>query len=193
MIDDCIQSVLDRLYTDDERQRKANLPSSQRTRNLTPDSGRFLMMLAASANARRVVEVGSSNGVSTIWLAAAMRATGGRVTGTELIPQRAAEANANLTAAGLADFGLVLAGAVSDVASELAGPFDLAFIDAEKDDYVAHFELVWPLIRPLGMVVADNVVSHDVTAYQEMLRARNDCATLTLPLDRGLELTVRVM
>jgi caffeoyl-CoA O-methyltransferase len=192
MIDDRVRTVLDRLYAGDERQRNANLPSSQRTRNLTPDSGRFLMMLAAGANARRVVEIGSSNGVSTIWLGAAMRVTGGMVTGTELIPERAAEANANLAEAGLQEFARVLADAAGKVAYQLEGPFDLAFIDAEKDDYIDHFELVWPLIRPLGIVVADNVISHDVSAYQAMLRAREDCETLTLPLDRGLELTVRL-
>jgi predicted O-methyltransferase YrrM len=192
MIDDHVRAVLDRLYADDEQQRNANLPTSQRTRNLTPDSGRFLMMLAASSNARRVVEIGSSNGVSTIWLAAAMRATGGLAIGTELIPERAAEANANLAEAGLQTFARVLAGAAGELANELKGPFDLAFIDAEKDDYIAHFELVWPLMRPRGIVVADNVISHDVLAYQEMLRAREDCATLTLPLDRGLELTLRL-
>ena len=192
MIDDHVRAVLDRLYADDEQQRNANLPTSQRTRNLTPDSGRFLMMLAASSNARRVVEIGSSNGVSTIWLAAAMRASAGLVIGTELIPERAAQANANLAEAGLQTFARVLAGAAGELANELKGPFDLAFIDAEKDDYIAHFELVWPLMRPRGIVVADNVISHDVLAYQEMLRAREDCATLTLPLDRGLELTLRL-
>ena len=191
MLDERIHAVLDRLYADDDRQRRANLPSSQRTRNLTPDSGRFLMMIAAGCNAGRIVEIGSSNGVSTIWLAAAMRSTGGVVTGVEIIPERAAEANANLADAGLAEFGAVLAGAAANVVGSLDGPIDLAFIDAEKDDYVAHFELVWPLIRIGGMVVADNVLSHDISVYQEMVRSRADCETLTLPLDRGLELTLR--
>ena len=104
MIDDRVRAVLDRLYADNEQQRNANLPTSQRTRNLTPDSGRFLMLLAAGSNVRRAVEIGSSNGVSTIWLAAAMRATGGLAIGTELIPERAAEANTNLAEAGLQEF-----------------------------------------------------------------------------------------
>jgi predicted O-methyltransferase YrrM len=192
VIDDRVRPVLDRLYSEDKRQREANLPVEQRTRNLTPESGKFLMLFATAMGATGVVEVGSSNGVSTIWLAAAMRETGGAVTGTELLPERAAEANANLAEAGLAAFGRVIAIDAADVASCVTAPIDLAFIDAEKEDYVAHFERVFPLVRRYGVIVADNVVSHDLSDYQRMLRTRSDCESVTLPLDRGLEITIRI-
>lgn len=191
MIDERMQAVLDRLYADDRRQREADLPVAQRTRNLTPLSGRFLMMLATTSSARRVVEIGSSNGVSTIWLGAAMRVTGGTVTGTEIIPERAAEANANLAEAGLADVARVINCDAADIAAHVTGPIDLAFIDAEKEDYVFHFERVFPLLRVNGLVIADNVTSHDLSDYQRMLQSRSDCETMTLPVERGLELTIR--
>lgn len=184
--------ILDRLYAEDAAQRAAGLPSSQRTRNVERETGHFLNLLARSLAARAVLEVGSSNGVSTIWLADAVRTTGGTVIGTELLEERAAEANANLAAAGLADAARVIPGDAQATLGTLDGPFDLLFIDAEKEDYVGHFAVAFPLLRPGAVVIADNVISHDLSAYQAMLRARPDVETVTLPLDRGLEYTLKL-
>ncbi len=185
-------AVLDGLYAYDAAQRGAGLPAAQRTRNVERETGRFLNLLVRSLGARSILEIGSSNGVSTIWLASAAIDTRGDVTGTEIIPERAAAANANLDAAGLASVARVLPGEGRTSASNLPGPFDLVFIDAEKEDYADHFLAVIDRVRPSGVVVADNVVSHDLSAYQSMLRARSDVDTVTLPLDRGLEYTVRI-
>lgn len=183
--------VLERLYAEDAAQRAAGLPSSQRTRNIDRESGRFLGMLVHAMNAQHVLEIGSSNGVSTIWLALGARLTGGQITGTELIEDRAAEANANLAAAGLAAHALVRSGPARETLSTLLGPFDLVFIDAEKDDYSAHFEATFDLVRSGGVILADNVISHDCSAYQAMLRERDDVATVTLPIERGIEFTTK--
>ena len=185
-------AVLDRLYADDARQRAAGLPPSARTRNIDRASGQFLALTAVATGARRIVEVGSSNGVSTVWLASGAVRTGGRVTGTELLPERAAEANRNLSEAGLAGVAEVLAGDAREVLSETAVPIDLLFIDAEKDDYVDHLLALVDKVRPGGVVLADNVVSHDLAAYQALLRDRRDLATVTLPLERGIEYTVKL-
>ncbi len=190
-MDERVLTVLDRLYADDARQRSEGLPVEQRTRNLTRASGEFLKMLAKAMRATRVLEIGSSNGVSTIWFAMAMRETGGRVIGTEILPARAAQANANLEAAGLAEFAQVLSGDAHEIVGGLGDSVDIAFIDAEKEDYIDHFMSVLPLVHPGGMIIADNVTSHDISAYQKMVRARPECETLTLPLERGLELTIR--
>ena len=185
-----LDTVLDRLYADDARQRAGGLPSSQRTRNLERETGRWLRLLVLATSARALLEVGSSNGVSTLWLASAAAGTGGHVTGTELLPERAAEANANLAEAGLGHVATVRAGDAAATVAGLPGPFDLVFIDAEKDDYVAHFERVVGKVRPGGLVLADNVISHDLSAYQAMLRARPDVETATVPIGRGVEMTV---
>jgi predicted O-methyltransferase YrrM len=184
-------SVLERLYREDADQRRAGLPSGQRTRNVSVETGRFLMLTARAIGARAVLEIGSSNGVSAIWLALAMRATGGRVTGTEILPTRVAEANANLAAAGLSEFGEVVLGDARQTAAVITGPLDLVFIDAEKDDYVDHFAAIFPLLRPGSLILADNVTSHDLSDYQAMLRERNDVETVTLPLERGIEFTCK--
>lgn len=186
-----VASVLDRLYREDTEQRRAGLPSSQRTRNVSVETGRFLFLTARAMNARSVLEIGSSNGLSTIWLALAMRSTGGRVTGTEILPIRVDEANAHLAEAGLADFGEVILGDARQSVATLGGALDLIFIDAEKDDYVDHFQAAFPLLRSGGVVLADNVTSHDISDYQSMLRERDDVDTLTLPLDRGIEFTCK--
>src|SRR5688572_1424792 len=136
MIDERIEAVMERLYAEDAAQRAANLPSSRRTRNVNRETGRWLALLVRATNAREVLEIGSSNGVSTIWLAAAARQNGGRVTGTEILPERAAEANRNLVTAGLDAVAKVMAGDARETVASLPGPFDLVFIDAEKDDYV---------------------------------------------------------
>jgi caffeoyl-CoA O-methyltransferase len=138
-----------------------------------------------------VLEIGSSNGVSTIWFAAAMARTGGFVHGTEIIPERVEEANRNLADAGLSDHGKVHQVSPGDPALSLEGA-DLIFIDAEKDDYTGHFERTIHLLRPGGLIVADNVTSHDCSAYQAHIRSRRDIETVTVPLDRGLEISVRL-
>ncbi|MGI8643356.1 MAG: O-methyltransferase [Thermomicrobiales bacterium] len=185
------KAVLDRLYDEDAEQRTAGLDQAQPTRNVDRDTGRFLSMLTLSGGYQNVLEIGSSNGVSTIWFAAAVAQTGGHVTGTEILPQRAAEANANLAAAGLHGVATVLAGAASEHVTSLPGPFDLVFIDAEKEDYVDHLHGALPLLRQGGLVLADNVISHDLSEFQEKLRSLPGIQTVTLPLGRGLEFAVR--
>ena len=191
MIDERVEAVLERLYTDDAAQRAANLPSAQRTRNVDRETGRWLALLVRATNARELLEIGSSNGVSTIWLAEAARQNGGRVTGTEILPERAAEANRNLADAGLDTIGKVIAGDARATVASLPGPFDLIFIDAEKDDYVDHFEAVVDRVRIGGLILADNVISHDLSDYQAMLRGRSDVETVTIPIGRGVEFTLK--
>jgi predicted O-methyltransferase YrrM len=191
MSDDRPLAILERLYAEDAAQRAARLSSSGRTRNVDRETGRWLALLVRATAAREILEIGSSNAVSTIWLATAALQTGGRVTGTEILPQRAAEANRNLAAAGLDDVARVLPGDARETATSLPGPFDLIFIDAEKDDYVDHFHAVIDRVRHGALILADNVVSHDLSAYQAMLRARADIETVTIPLERGIECTVK--
>jgi predicted O-methyltransferase YrrM len=189
--DERITTVVDRLYAEDGAQRAAGLPSSQRTRNVDRETGRWLNLLVAATGAREILEMGSSNGLSTIWLAEAARHNAGHVMGTEIIPERAEAANRHLAAAGLSEVAQVIPGDARQTVATLAGPFDLVFIDAEKDDYVEHFRAVIDKVRAGGLILADNVVSHDLSAYQAMLRGRDDVETVTIPLGRGVEFTLK--
>ena len=186
------EAVIDRLYADDARQRAANLPSMLRTRNLNYEAGAFVNLLARAVNAKRILEIGSSNGVSTLWWAMAMVETEGKVTGTELMPERAAAANANLAEAGLTAFGHVLSGPAGESLRHLDPGFDILFIDAEKDDYPDHFRAAFPLLRVGGLLVADNVISHDLSKFQQMLRERTDTQASTVPIGQGLEVALKL-
>ena len=191
MIDERVAAVLERLYVEDAAQRAAGLHSSQRTRNVERNTGRWLALLAQATNAREVLEIGSSNGVSTIWLAAAARQNGGRVTGTEILPERTAEANRNLADAGLDAVARVVDGDARTTVASLPGSFDLVFIDAEKEDYVDHLEAVVDRVRVGGLILADNVISHDLSDYQGVVRTRSDLESVTIPIDRGVEFTLK--
>lgn len=191
MTDDRIAQVLDRLYAEDAAQRAAGLSSAQRTRNVDRETGHWLSMLVRATRARAILEIGSSNAVSTIWLAAAAREHGGRVTGTEILPDRAAAANRNLAETGLSAVAQILTGDARQTVAGLSGPFDLVFIDAEKDDYLAHFLQIIDRVPASGLILADNVISHDISAYQHALRERTDVETTTLPIGRGIEFTLK--
>ncbi|MGH2551499.1 MAG: O-methyltransferase [Thermomicrobiales bacterium] len=186
-----IDAVLERLYASDHEQRRLGLSVDQRTRNIDIESGRYLFILALGMEAKTIVEIGSSNGVSTIWWAAAMQRTGGHVTGTDVRTDRVEEANANLAEAGLAEFGhlelITPEHQIVDVHN-----IDLLFIDAEKDDYSLHFDRYIDAVRPGGLILADNVTSHDCSIYQAKIRERADIETVTVTLDRGIEFSVKL-
>lgn len=186
-----VDAILKRLYASDHEQRRLGLSVDQRTRNIDIESGRYLFILALGMRARTIVEIGSPNGVSTIWWAAAMQRTGGHVTGTDIRPDRVEEANANLTEAGLSEFGhlelITPDHQIVDVQN-----IDLLFIDAEKDDYSLHFDRYIDAVRPGGLILADNVTSHDCSVYQAKIRERADIETVTVTLDRGIEFSVKL-
>jgi predicted O-methyltransferase YrrM len=190
MLTAAAQEVMDRLYADDKRQRAAGLPSSERTRNIDYQSGRYLNLHLRMTRPRLSLEIGSSNGLSTIWLAAAAATFQGYIVGTEILTERAAQANDNLAAAKLADWATVRAGAAAESLADLTPEsVNFVFIDAEKEDYSRHLECVLPLLAAGATIIADNVISHDCTAYQAYVRRLPGAESITLPLERGLELT----
>ncbi len=191
MLDDRVRAVLARLEADDAAERKAGLPAEQRARQVSPTTGRFLFSLVAGQAGCEVLELGGSRGYSAIWLAAGARILGGRVLSVEVDPLRAELWRANVAEAGLDEWAELVEGDALEVAENLDDTFDVVFIDAEKDDYERLFELARPRLEPGGLVVADNVLSHVETlgAYSLARQADGDLVSVTVPLDRGLELT----
>lgn len=175
-----------RLWKRKREQDERKLPKAERHRNLEPDSADFICGLACGIKARRLIEIGGSSGISTIALAAAARATQGRLTSFEIEPGRQAEARATLSRLGLAqyvDFVLGDAGAFLPAHERV----DFVLIDCEKEDYLRFFDLA-----PIGsgsVVVADNILSHELTDYVAHVRARNDVESITLPIGKGLEVS----
>jgi len=190
MLDDRVRAVLRRLEEETERDEDAGLPDSERSLQIPPTSGALLFALCAGQPGCEVLEIGGSRGYSTIWLGAAVRLHGGHVTSLEVDPARLEASARNITDAGLGDWVDVLAGDAFKSLERLDGPFDLVFLDAWKDDYEALFALARARLEPGGVVVADNVVSHEaLAAYAAARQADPTLVSVTVPLDNGLEVT----
>ena len=131
----------------------------QRYLNVGEQTGRLLRVLAESIGARQVVELGTSTGYSGIWLALALRATGGRLTTYEIDPGRAATAQENFKRAGLQHLVTVVRGDAHAEVGKLTQTLDLVFIDADKEGYPDYLRQLEPKVRPGGLIVADNMRS----------------------------------
>ena len=166
----------------------------RRMLNITRDTGRLLWILVCATRATRILEVGTSNAFSTIWLADAARTTGGRVTTLEVNPDKIALARANLASAGLADVVDILEGPAAETLATLTGPFDLVFLDADRPSYLTYLELVVPRLRTSGMLVADNVTSHasELTDYLSRVKSHPELFTVTVPIGNGEEIAVKL-
>jgi predicted O-methyltransferase YrrM len=142
--------ALDQALADSEA---AGLPAIA----VAPNQGKMLMLLARMAGARRILEIGTLGGYSTIWLARALP-EGGRLVTLEYAPKHAEVARRNIERAGFADRVEVKVGAAIDTLPTLEGPFDFVFIDADKQGYPDYFRWSLKLSKPGTVIVADNVV-----------------------------------
>jgi predicted O-methyltransferase YrrM len=192
MLDDRVRAVLDRLAAEDADERARGLPQNLRARAVSPTTGRFLFALVAPQNACEVLEIGGSRGYSTIWLAAGARILGGRVLSLEHDPAKCEAWRRNVEEAGLGEWAELVEGDAKESLPAIEDVFDVVFIDAEKEDYERYFELSRPKLEPGGLVVADNVLSHEETlgAFSRARQEDPGLESVTVPLDRGLELSV---
>ena len=190
MLDDRVRSVLARMEAEDAADRDADVPISQRSLAVGPDSGRLLFALVAPNAGCEVLEIGSSHGYSTIWLAAAARILGGRVVTLEQEPGKIEVWRRNIADAGLEEWVELVAGDAKETLPDLEDGFDIVFLDAWKDDYEVLFELARTKLDPGGVVVADNVTtSSTVEAYAAARQADPTLVSVTVPIGHGLELT----
>jgi predicted O-methyltransferase YrrM len=174
------------LWSEKLSQDARGLPQAERHRNLEPASAELLCALAGGTGARRLLEIGGSSGLSTIALAAAARQTGGRLVSIEIEPTRQQLARGRLKDLGLADYvDFVLADA-GQVLQRHEG-LEFVLIDCEKDDYVRFLGML--RLSPGAIVVADNIVSHDLWHYVEAVRACAGVESVTLAIGKGLEVS----
>jgi len=192
VLDERVLGVLARLEQEDRAEREAGVTAQRRSRQVEPTTGRFLFALAAAQAGIEVLEIGGSRGYSSIWLSAGARVLGGRLVSLEHDPEKCAAWRRNIAEAGLEDWAELVEGDALATLREAQDVFDLVFLDAEKDDYEALFALARSLLEPGALVVADNVLSHaePLVAYSAARQADPALSSVTVPLDRGLELTV---
>ncbi len=161
------------------------LPQSARHRNLEPPSAEFICALAGGLLAKSLVEIGGSSGISTIALAAAARHTGGKLSSIEIEPARQQEAKQIIAGLGLSDYVEFIADDAANILPRLA-PAAFVLIDCEKEDYIRFFDML--KLAPGAVVVADNILSHDLSDYVTHVRQRGH-ESITLPIGKGLEVT----
>ncbi len=192
MLDDRVRAVLARLEQEDAREREAGLEAAERSRAVARSTGQFLFSLVAPQTDCEVLEIGGSRGYSTIWLAAGARYLGGRVLSLEHDPRKIEAWRANIAEAGLEDWAELVEGDAKETLPPIDDVFDVIFLDAEKEDYEPLFQAARTKLEPAALVVADNVLSHAETlgAYSRARQADPTLESVTIPLDRGLELSV---
>ena len=192
MLDDRVRAVLARLEEVDAQEREQGLPSEQRSRQVSRTTGQFLFSLVAPHAGCSVLEIGGSRGYSAIWLAAGARYLGGSVTSLEHDPPRIEAWRDNIAEAGLEDTARLIPGDALETLPALEDVFDVVFLDAEKEQYEELFRLARTKLEPAALVVADNVLSHVefLGAYSKARQADPTLESVTVPLDRGLELSV---
>jgi caffeoyl-CoA O-methyltransferase len=191
MLDNRVRAVLARLEAEDADERERGVSREQRSRQVARTTGQFLFALVAPQTDCEVLEIGGSRGYSTIWLAAGVRYLGGRVLSLEFDSAKCEAWRRNVTEAGLDDVAELIEGDAFETLRAIDDVFDLVFIDAEKEDYELLFDLARDKVEPGALFVADNVLSHadPLADYSRHRQADPTLESVTVPLDRGLELS----
>ena len=191
---DSLSSLLAELEQFGESNDRSITDRPRRMLNITRDTGEFLAVLVRAMNARTVLEIGTSNGYSTLWLADAAQAIGGMVTTVELSEFKISLAARNFARSGLAscihqvhdDAGRVLA-------NTSAASYDLIFLDSERPEYPGWWPHVKRVLRPGGLLVADNAISHaeQMAPFVALVKADAEFVTCLVPVGNGEFLAAR--
>jgi predicted O-methyltransferase YrrM len=162
--------------------------------NVGPEGGAFLAWLVGLLDARRVLEVGTSNGYSAIWMARALERTDGQLVTLEIEPRKIQMARENLTRAGLERRVTIVEGPGVASLKALGGTFDLVFIDADKPQYPDYLREIRRLVAPGSVIVADNLTTHpdETAAYRDAVTTADDLESVDVPVGGGF-LVSRVM
>lgn len=189
MFHDIPQSMADRMvYLEriDSRDRRDGTARLQRLRQVSPETGRFIALLAAGAPPGRYIEIGTSAGYSTLWLSLACRLVGRKLTTFEILDQKAAMARETFAMTGVDDVVEFVHG---DALAHLPSYTDVSFcfLDAEKALYSECYEAVVPNMKSGGILVADNAINHEATLRPMLERALADerVDALVVPIGQG--------
>jgi len=193
-----MDDTLDRLLQELERFGEENdAQISERPRrmlNITRDTGEFLAVLVRASSARRILEIGTSNGYSTLWLAAASRALEGRVVTLERSAWKLELARENFARGGLADVIQAIEGDAGEYLAQAPdASCDLIFLDSQRSEYLAWWPQLKRLLPPGGLLVVDNALSHAEEMAEFTARVRADAAfdCCLVPVGKGEFLATR--
>jgi len=158
--------------------------------NLEPDTAEIVSILAGSSGATRALEIGTSNGYSTIWLAASIRPAGGRLISIERNREKQIMARDNLEKAGLLDSVDLRLGDATEIVRTLTGPFDFVFFDADRTSAPAQLTLLLPKLAPRALILADNALSHpdQIADYLTIIKGLKELQHVLIPVGKGLSI-----
>jgi predicted O-methyltransferase YrrM len=188
------QAFLDELYAHGRAHDEQRADRLQRLRNVEPETAELLGVLVRALGAQRVLEIGTSNGYSTIWLGDAAEAVGGSVLSLEIEAERTAQAADNLAQAGVDAFVELR---TTDAGGALAGfddgSFDLIFLDAERPQYVGYWPDLVRALRPRGLLVVDNCLSHakELVDFSELVYGAEGITSTLVTVGAGVLLIVK--
>lgn len=163
---------------------------------ISEETGLLFNLILRHSGATRILEIGTSSGYSTLFLADAARANGGKVVTCEMSEYKIGLAKETFAKAGLAEHIELIEGNALEKVDELEGSWDFIFLDGMKDEYIFYFSELWPKLRPGGLIVADNMISHEgylgIEAYKFTVDCFEDAASVTVPIGSGDRFTVKL-
>jgi predicted O-methyltransferase YrrM len=192
-VDERVLSVLQELEAwgreNDEREEDRNL----KMLNLEPDTAKLISLLVRSGQCKHLLEIGTSNGYSTIWLAWSAKAAGGHITSIDRDDRKEAMADANLRRAGLRDMVDLMIGDATEIVDRLDGPFDFVFFDADRISAPAQLQLLLPKLTSGALILADNAISHpdQIAGYLAAIQALPDFDHMVIPVGKGLSVAYK--
>src|SRR5436305_12737489 len=193
MYDADIRAFLTELYAAGQHNDSQQQERDKKMLNLETETAQFLNILVRSSQRTRLLEIGTSNGYSTIWLAWAASLTGGHITSIDRDAQKQLQADANLRHVGLRELVDLRCGDATEIVASLPGPFDCVFFDADRYSAPAQLSLLIPRLTPDVLLLADNVLSHptEIAAYLRALEALPQFDRVVVPIGKGLSVAYR--
>ena len=202
---DSISNVLNKLETqsDLEKSRTVDVPHEDRMLAITKETGELLNMILRLKNAKNMLEVGMSTGYSTIWCAEAISVQSGKIITIEQNPSKIKRAKENFHKAGVTDTITIKEGLAMQILTELSLQqrykdfFDFVLIDADKENVIEYFDLIFPMVSVGGVIVTDNMLyperfRQDMKKFSDYLRENPKLRTITSPIGNGEEITIKL-
>jgi caffeoyl-CoA O-methyltransferase len=199
-VDSKVLSVISRLNRQSNRERsgRVKVVPDQEMLAITADTGIFFSILLKAIKAKRILEVGTSVGFSTLWFADAMgKKRNTKVITIEMNSQKVEQALKNFKEAGVDKMIEIKQGIALDLLHKLEGKFDFVFLDADKENIIRYFDLVLPMVRNGGIIAADNMLYPDhfrpaMRKYARHVHTKPNIQSVTLPIGMGEEITIKL-
>lgn len=193
MMDIHLLEQLNELYAEGRRYDGQEQDHSKKFLNLEPDTAHFMSILIQSSRRKRVLEIGTSNGYSTIWLAWSLQAVAGTIVSIDRSAQKQAQADANLRRAGLRESVQFVCGDATEIVATLPDPFDFVFFDADRFSAPTQLKLLMPKLTPDVFILADNVHSHpdEIAGYLAALETLTPFEKMIIAVGKGLSIAYR--